>query len=416
MSTSPYSDLPARAFWRSAVTDRASLDPGDVYAPRFRIPRKARIVTAGSCFAQHVGRTLKTAGYDVLDTEPPPPGMTSATAQKFGYTLYSARYGNIYTVRQLLQLLDEAEGKVTPALPVWEHKGRFHDAFRPGVEPEGLDSPEDVAAHRKMHLAAVLKAFRAADVFVFTFGLTEAWVHTETGTVYPTAPGTIAGSHDPAVFSFKNYTYREIMPDFVEFRRRMMAHNPEIRFLITVSPVPLTATASGQHVEVATSYSKSVLRAVCGDLYDRFDNVDYYPSYEIITSQNARGAYYEANKRNVSEQGVATAMGVFLKAQGAGQMAEPEVSTTGRRQGHRRAAENVEQTDDTVRPVRGRRRAARLAAEAAGQGGESERPAKARRRAARLAAERAGQGAGTEPAQTADDVVCEEALLDAFRP
>lgn len=318
MSSSPYSGLEPRAFWRSAVTDRAPLDPGDIYTPRFRIRRKARIVTAGSCFAQHVGRTLKGAGYNVLDTEPPPPGMTNETAQKFGYNLYSARYGNIYTVRQLLQLLDEAEGASSPALPVWERNGRFYDACRPSVEPDGLDSPEQVAAHRKDHLAAVLEAFRAAEVFVFTFGLTEAWVHTETGTVYPTAPGTIAGQHDPAVFSFKNYTYREIMSDFVEFRRRMMAHNPGMTFLITVSPVPLTATASGQHVEVATCYSKSVLRAVCGDLHDRFRNVDYYPSFEIITSQNARGAYYEANKRNVSEQGVATAMGVFLKAQGAG--------------------------------------------------------------------------------------------------
>lgn len=373
MSTSPYSDLPARAFWRSAVSERAALDPGDVYVPRFRIGRKARIVTAGSCFAQHVGRTLKTAGYDVLDTEPPPPGMTPQTAQKFGYNLYSARYGNIYTVRQLLQLLDEAEGKVAPALPVWEKQGRFYDAFRPGVEPQGLDSPEDVAAHRKAHLAAVLEAFRAADVFVFTLGLTEAWVHTETGTVYPTAPGTIAGSHDPAVFSFRNYTYREIMPDFVEFRRRMMAQNPGIRFLITVSPVPLTATASGQHVEVATSYSKSVLRAVCGDLYDRFRNVDYYPSYEIITSQNARGAYYEDNRRNVSEQGVATAMGVFLAAQGGGKAGA-----------------------DAERP-----------------GG---RPGKARGKKGGGAGRRKMQETPADDADDkADDLVCEEALLDAFR-
>ena len=378
MSTSPYSDLPARAFWRSAVTDRSPLDPGDVYRPRFRIPRKARIVTAGSCFAQHVGRTLKGAGYNVLDTEPPPPGMTAATAQKFGYNLYSARYGNIYTVRQLVQLLDEAEGAFAPALPVWERKGRFHDAFRPGVEPEGLDSPEQVAEHRKLHLAAVLEAFRAAEVFVFTFGLTEAWVHTETGTVYPTAPGTIAGSHDPEVFSFRNYTYRDIMPDFVEFRRRMMAFNPDIRFVITVSPVPLTATASGQHVEVATSYSKSVLRAVCGDLYDRFRNVDYYPSYEIITSQNARGAYYEANKRNVSEQGVATAMGVFLAAQGAGAAGGQAAEDDGRKGKARRLK-------DEARP-QGNRKARRKATDA-----------------------------DSPDTSEADDVVCEEALLDAFR-
>ena len=90
-----------------------------------------------------------------------------------------------------------------------------------------------------------------------------------------------------------------------------------MRFLVTVSPVPLTATATGEHVEVATCYSKSVLRAVCGMLVARHADVDYFPSFEIITSQNARGAYYEPNLRNVSPMGVQTAMQLFLRAHGA---------------------------------------------------------------------------------------------------
>lgn len=356
---SPYADLPARSFWRSAVTDRAPLDPGDVYLPRFRITRKMKIATAGSCFAQHVGRTLKGAGFSVIDTEPAPEGMAKETAQQFGYAMYSARYGNIYTARQLVQLLDEAEGRFTPVAPVWEKNGRFYDALRPSVEPEGLESPDEVMEHRKHHLAAVLKAMDQADVIVFTFGLTEAWVDAESGTVYPTAPGTIAGSFDPKKYVFKNYSYGEIINDFIAFRKRMMERNPGVRFLITVSPVPLTATASGQHVEVATCYSKSVLRAVCGRLYEMFQNVDYYPSYEIITSQNAHGVYYEANKRNVSKVGVATAMGVFLAAHGAADGAQPAAAPR--------------------------------------------KPAKAG----------APKAAKKEP--SADDVVCEEALLDAFR-
>jgi hypothetical protein len=91
---------------------------------------------------------------------------------------------------------------------------------------------------------------------------------------------------------------------------------PGVKFLVTVSPVPLTATASGQHVEVATTYSKSVLRAVCGLAYERFNNVDYFPSYEIMTSQNARGADYEPTMRAVRPQGVATALNLFRASHG----------------------------------------------------------------------------------------------------
>lgn len=314
--SSPYEDLPARAFWRSGVSERAPLDPGDLYHPRFPITRAMKVATAGSCFAQHVGRALRGANFRILDAEPLPNEIPDSVAHSFGYRLFSARYGNIYTVRQLLQLLREAEGEFTPAEPVWRRGERSFDSQRPSVEPEGLDSPELVAQHRAVHLAGVRSVLREADLFVFTLGLTEAWVHAATGTVYPTAPGTIAGSHDPETYVFRNFDALEVLADFEEFRARIKALNPDLKFLCTVSPVPLTATASGEHVEVATTYSKAVLRSVCGMLVARHEDVDYFPSFELITSQNARGAYYQPNLRNVATQGVAAAMQLFLSAHG----------------------------------------------------------------------------------------------------
>ncbi len=314
--TSPYEGLDPRAYWRSGVADRDPLDPGDLYQRGFAITRKMRIATAGSCFAQHIGRTLKQAGFSIVDAEPAPEWVTDDVAHSFGYRLFSGRYGNIYTARQMLQLVQEIRGDVTPALPVWPMGDRFVDAQRPGVEPHGLPDADAVLAHRATHLAALEQAFRNIDLFVFTFGLTESWVHRDTGTVYPTAPGTIAGTFDPEIFAFKNFTMNEVRQDFVALRRLLMEWNPKLKFLITVSPVPLTATASGKHVEVATTYSKSVLRAACGMLADQFQNVDYFPSYELITSQTARGAYYSGNLRSVTHTGVAAAMGLFLRAHG----------------------------------------------------------------------------------------------------
>lgn len=313
---SPYLGLDPRAYWRSGVAERDPLDPGDIYRPRFSVTRNMRIATAGSCFAQHVGRALSGAGFHVLDAEPTPAGIPDDLAKRFGYRLFSGRYGNIYTTRQLAQIFDEAEGRFTPALPVWRRGDRFFDAQRPGVEPDGLASEEEVLRHRASHLARLRPMFREANVFVFTFGLTEAWVHRESGTVYPTAPGTIAGTYDPEVFAFRNFDAFEVLEDFERFRAGLRAINPKVRFLVTVSPVPLTATASDAHVEVATCYSKAVLRSVCGMLTARHDDIDYFPSFEIITSQNARGAYYQPNLRNVSPLGVETAMRTFMRAQG----------------------------------------------------------------------------------------------------
>ena len=319
-SNAPYRNLPPEAFWRTGVAERDTLDPGRLFKPKFPVTRDMHIATAGSCFAQHVGRALRQNRFRVIDREALPPRMrgkvTAETAGRFGYGMYSARYGNIYTARQLLQLDREAAGDLTPADRVWERDGRFYDAQRPNVEPQGHASPQDVIRHRTRHLAAVRKAFSKADLFVFTLGLTEAWLHRRSGTVFPTAPGTIAGRFDPDIYAFHNFSFAEILEDFLAFRGRLMKRNRDVRFLVTVSPVPLTATMSGQHVEVATSYSKAVLRAVAGELWATCDNVDYFPSYEIITSQNARGAYYCNNMRSVSSKGVSAAMNVFFEAHG----------------------------------------------------------------------------------------------------
>ena len=68
----PYSDLSDRAFWRSGVAEADPTALHDIHRPKFALDRDAAIATAGSCFAQHVGRALAGAGLNVLDVEPPP--------------------------------------------------------------------------------------------------------------------------------------------------------------------------------------------------------------------------------------------------------------------------------------------------------------------------------------------------------
>ena len=81
-----------------------------------------------------------------------------------------------------------------------------------------------------------------------------------------------------------------------------------------VSPVPLTATATGRHALVATTHSKSVLRAAAGQLADELDHVDYFPSYEIVTGFPYRAAFYAPNLRTVTPDGVAFVMWHFFRA------------------------------------------------------------------------------------------------------
>ena len=312
---SPYRKQPRRAFWRTMAANPGEV-PADLFTPRFPIGREDRIVAAGSCFAQHISAQLCQRGYRVLDAEPPPRGLTHESAQRFGYLVYSARYGNIYTVRQLVQLILETRRKFTPADAVWEKNGRFYDALRPSVEPEGLDDPAEVLALRADHLARVRWLFRKATVFIFTLGLTETFVHRKTGTVYPTAPETIAGRYDPKTHVFKNYSYDEVLADLVAARKFLKVRNPDLRFLFTVSPVPLTATATDQHALVATIRSKSVLRAAAAAMYEMFDDVDYFPSYEMVATPFLGQSQFQDDLRGVRPEAVERVMRTFFQAYG----------------------------------------------------------------------------------------------------
>lgn len=320
--TSPYAELPTRSFWRPAVADRHIADFEEVAIGPF-FDEDDRIATAGSCFAQHIGRHLRKRGVDYLDLEPAPPGFSAEEAHRHGFGIFSCRYGNVYTVRQLLQLFLEAFDQRVPAEFVWEKAGRYYDALRPGVDPIGHASAADVWALREVHLAKVKQLFETTTLFVFTLGLTEAWEASGDETVYPTAPGTIAGTFDPAIYRFHNFRYWEIAADLDRLWTMMREVNPGIRLLLTVSPVPLTATASDDHVLVATTQSKATLRAIAGDFAATYEDISYFPSYELIATHPIRGQFFEPDLRNVNDAGVDYVMSHFFDRAGHSPQPEP---------------------------------------------------------------------------------------------
>jgi hypothetical protein len=48
-------------------------------------------------------------------------------------------------------------------------------------------------------------------------------------------------------------------------------------------------------------------------LADEYDDIDYFPGYEIVMSQKNAGQYYDPNFRTVSQKGVQQAISVFLE-------------------------------------------------------------------------------------------------------
>lgn len=329
----PYKALPAHAFWRRSVSNVApqALDP--IVSTRFKIAKTDKIATAGSCFAQHIARFLSQSGYNYYVSEPGHSVLSDDLKRTYNYSTFSARYGNLYTTRQLLQTLQRAYGDFEPVEDMWKDGGSYIDPFRPFIQPGGFSSEAEFRADREAHYAAIREMVENLDVFVFTLGLTEGWRSKQDSAVFAISPGCGAGQHDSSRHEFVNFSVNEVVDDLRASIAIIKQKNPNARVLLTVSPVPLIATFEPQHVLVSTTYSKSLLRVAAEMIKNENTDVDYFPSYEIITGNFSRSEYFEADLREVREEGVRHAMTCFFR-----HYLDIEISTQGAANAPRKSA------------------------------------------------------------------------------
>jgi hypothetical protein len=313
-AASPYAGLPSFHFWRQAVAQVLPHEVDPTSPPPFRIDRRTRIATLGSCFAQHMSSVLEQHGYTFFVAEPPPAELSPQEAQRTNYGVFSTRTGNVYTARQLVQLFDRAYGTFAPSERSWlRPDGRYADPFRVMVEPDGFASVDDLLESRERHLAAVRTMFERLDVLIFTLGLTEAWRSAADGAVFSAAPGSVAGEMDASRYEFVNFSAADVRADLDAFLARLNSVNAGARVVLTVSPVPLVATYEACHVLVATTYSKAALRVAAHEVDRTHANVWYFPSYELVTGGFNRGAYFERDLRTVRARACTTSCGSFSR-------------------------------------------------------------------------------------------------------
>jgi hypothetical protein len=309
----PYRGLPSHQFWNTGVTQAppGALDP--MTSAKFQIEPGDQVATMGSCFAQHISRHLVKRGLSYFIAEQGDPHETAEANSARNYGVFSARYGNVYTVRQGIQLIDRAFGEFIPSEQVWETVGGFVDPYRPQIEPKPWGSPEQVVQSREEHLEAVRRIFLESDVLVFTLGLTETFISKGDGSVFPVAPGVSGGSYSDDQYTFINFGVNEVIADLHIFIAKARKLNPNLRIILTVSPVPLIATFEPRHVLVSTTISKATLRVAADEITKLYPFVEYFPSYEIISGSAIGAPYFEPDLRQVRQVGVDHVMRIFEK-------------------------------------------------------------------------------------------------------
>ena len=327
-STCPYFDLPDSSRWDRTMAGSPLLEISPHTSSSLRITPATRVGSGGSCFAQNITTALRARGYNYFITEGAPPYMSEDLAIKNNYGIFSARYGNLYTSLQWLQLIQRAVGSFTPGDQFWsDGKGRYFDLLRPRITLRGFSSQPEMEADVRQHLRAVKTLFEQVDVFVFTLGLTEGWQSTADGTIYPTCPGCgSAGDFDPTKYVFRNFSVAETTDHLSQAVQMLASLNPAANIILTVSPVPLIATMERRHVLQATTYSKSVLRVAAEQIALAFDNVHYFASFEIITETCNTQSYFADDRRSVTQDGIEHVMKCFFELYGC--TSKPNQNTT----------------------------------------------------------------------------------------
>lgn len=227
-----------------------------------KVSLKDAVITAGSCFSDAMGARLQE--YKIRSLVNP--------------------FGNIYNPHSIHKSLQYAALNLLPDEQTYlENQGihlnyNFHSSF---------------SARDSHALAAKLtEAIRTAHTFlkdanwlIITYGTAWVYEHLKSGQI-------VANCHKMPSGNFKKslLTQKKIIESFTELYDVVKKINPALRIIVTVSPV--------RHIKDTlelNSVSKSVLRLSCHTLTEIYNDVEYFPSYEIMMDDLRDYRFYKAD-------------------------------------------------------------------------------------------------------------------------
>lgn len=119
---------------------------------------------------------------------------------------------------------------------------------------------------------------------IVTLGLIEAWWDEEKQLyLNETVPLALVRRY-PGRFFFEVLSIEKTVAAVRRLIEQLRMINPKQNVLLTVSPVPFVRSFDGRDAIVANGYSKAALRVAAEIVTREYAWVDYYPSYESVTS------------------------------------------------------------------------------------------------------------------------------------
>jgi hypothetical protein len=224
-----------------------------VFKLDFNIPESSKkinlndsIFLLGSCFSDEIGKQLNE---NKLNS-------------------FSNPFGTIYNPHSIFKLLANqvSVNQVVESQEVFYHWDT-HGAISGLCEQEVVDEID-----RK--LGETQDFLKKAEWLIITLGTSIVYEHKKVGIV--------ANCHKTpsSQFTKRFLSQEEIIQSFSNLHSYLTNHNPELNILFTVSPV--------RHIRdglVENNRSKAILIDAIHSITERYSNVGYFPSYEIVNDE-----------------------------------------------------------------------------------------------------------------------------------
>ena len=214
-----------------------------------KIEYSSPIISLGSCFSDEISKKLQFAGFKVNDNP-------------FGVLFHPLAMFNVLN-SSVLESKEVAVFKREDLFFSWDASSKVY------AMSEELIRAKIVAIREELR-----QSILEAKVIVLTFGSSFQYAMEQNG---------IVGNCHKApqsIFEKKMSTVEEMYLPWFSLIQKIKEINPEIQFLLTVSPVRRVKDGL-----VENNRSKSRLIELTHQLVDSFDNVFYFPSYEIVIDE-----------------------------------------------------------------------------------------------------------------------------------
>ena len=245
--------------------------------PSFKkISLEDSIYLIGSCFSDEIGLKMNDAKFNSI----------------------SNPFGTVFNPHSIFKILS---GKIDHNDTIANDGVHYH-----------WDAHGEISALKKENLEKLTKQkiyesyqfIQKAKWLFITFGTAWVYRYRKTGEI-------VANCHKiPNNEFFKELlTIEDIADSFRSFKKDLTSTNPYINIVLTVSPV--------RHINdgiVENNRSKARLLESVHDMVDRFENVAYFPAYEIMNDELRDHRFYKEDLIHPTQQAVDYVWSKFTEA------------------------------------------------------------------------------------------------------